>query len=311
MRGSIRGEWCSSCAATSRTNVNGESRSRARQSRFAPVRSVAVARRAPQVRRPMFDRVQRDQTMQDGGDTGRSPSVLVALLFTTHVGTADATRQATAGRGVEGRRQGGRRAADQGGECQQRQRARCDAALVRGGSGQRRLVELLLANGADPNAKDLEYGKSSLRVAAVPWSDIKAPEARTQIVAMMIDKGAGIDGRRAVRHDSAGHLSAASAIVTKGGADAAYLNQALAAAKRANAGELTTLLMKAGAKEPGPLDAHGRRSVSSSSPVFIAASPARNSGSKTASMRTSCCWFVPGKTVCFSQPIWVCCDRSI
>jgi len=44
------------------------------------------------------------------------------------------------------------------------------------------LVKLLLDHGADPNAKDLEYGKSPLRVASVPWSDLKAPEARAQIV---------------------------------------------------------------------------------------------------------------------------------
>lgn len=116
------------------------------------------------------------------------------------------------------------------------------------------LVRLLLEHGANPNAKDLEYGKSPLRVAAVPWSDIRAPEARAQIVKLMIDKGAGAEGDAFVDLIRVGHVEAARMIIERGTADPSYLNQALAAAKRAQRTELVDLLVKAGAVDPGPRD---------------------------------------------------------
>ena len=116
------------------------------------------------------------------------------------------------------------------------------------------LVKLLLEHKADPNAKDLEYGKSPLRVAAVPWSDITAPEERKEIVALMLDKGAGIEGDALVDLIRADHFDAVRTIISRGKAQASYLNQALAAAKRGQHADLVELLTKAGAVEPGPLD---------------------------------------------------------
>jgi outer membrane protein assembly factor BamB len=116
------------------------------------------------------------------------------------------------------------------------------------------LVKLLLDRKADPNAKDLEYGKSPLRVAAVPWSDIKAPEERKQIVALMLEKGAGTEGDALVDLIRGGYDDAVREIVRRGKAETSYLNQALGAAKRAQQADLVDLLTKAGASEPGPLD---------------------------------------------------------
>lgn len=116
------------------------------------------------------------------------------------------------------------------------------------------LVTLLLDHGADPNAKDLEYGKSPLRVASVPWSDVKAPEARAQIVKLMMEKGAGAEGDALVDLIRGGHYDAVRAIVARGDVAASYLNQALGAARRAQQMDLVDLLVKAGAKDAGPVD---------------------------------------------------------
>jgi outer membrane protein assembly factor BamB len=51
-----------------------------------------------------------------------------------------------------------------------------------------------------------------------------------------------------------GHIEAAKMIVSRGGADSSYLNQALAAAKRGKHAELVGVLTRAGAVDPGPLD---------------------------------------------------------
>ena len=116
------------------------------------------------------------------------------------------------------------------------------------------LVRLLLEHDADPDAKDLEYGKSPLRVAAVPWSDVRAPEARQQIVRLMLDRGAGTAGDALVDLMRGGHLEAVRTIVRRGGADASYLNQALAAAKRGKHTGVVELLTEVGAVDPGPFD---------------------------------------------------------
>lgn len=116
------------------------------------------------------------------------------------------------------------------------------------------LVKLLLRHGADPNIKELQWGKTPLGVASVPWSDVKAEDARAEIVNLLIDRGAGMDGAALVDLIRARHFEAARTIIGRGGAGASYLNLALGAAKRAQQTDLIELLIKAGAAEPGPLD---------------------------------------------------------
>ena len=116
------------------------------------------------------------------------------------------------------------------------------------------LAKLLLARGANPNVQDLEYGKPPLRVAAVPWSDIKAKEARHEFTALLVAKGAGTDGESLGDLIRAGFYDVATTIIGRGGVSPSYLNLALAAAQRAQQTDLVELLTKAGAKEPGRLD---------------------------------------------------------
>src|SRR5262245_53161256 len=131
------------------------------------------------------------------------------------------------------------------------------------------LAKLLLARGANPNIQDLEYGKPPLRVAAVPWSDIKAKEARRELVTLLVDKGAGTDGESLGDVIRAGFYDAAKTIVNRGRVSPSYLNLALAAARRAQQPDLVELLTKAGAHEPGPLDqARSRERLTKLSGVF-------------------------------------------
>ncbi len=131
------------------------------------------------------------------------------------------------------------------------------------------LAKLLLARGANPNIQDLEYGKPPLRVAAVPWSDIKAKEARRELVTLLVEKGAGSDGESLGDVIRAGFYDAAKTIVSRGKMSPSYLNLALAAARRAQQPDLVEMLTKAGAKEPGPLDqARSRERLTKLSGVF-------------------------------------------
>ena len=89
----------------------------------------------------------------------------------------------------------------------------------------------------------------------MPSSDNKAPEARAAIVALLVAKGAGADGQPLVDLIRAGHVDAARAIIDGGGVKSpSYLNNALAAAKQKGQADLVELLVKKGAKDPGPED---------------------------------------------------------
>ncbi len=116
------------------------------------------------------------------------------------------------------------------------------------------MVRLLLERGANPNAKDLEFGRTPLWLASRPGSDPKAKQAAAEVVKLLVAKGAGTEGESLVALIRARHTDAVKTIVGRGGVDPSYLNLALDAARRAQQNELADVLIKAGAKAPGPLD---------------------------------------------------------
>ena len=143
------------------------------------------------------------------------------------------------------------------------QGADVDADNGRGGTplyvaaeqGRAGVARVLLERGADPNVKDLEWGRTPLRHASLPDSTPRGKTERAEIIKMLLDKGAGSDGDALSDLISGGHIDAAKTILSRGKVDPSYLNQALRAAKRAGAAEVADALVKAGAKEPGEMDA--------------------------------------------------------
>ena len=115
------------------------------------------------------------------------------------------------------------------------------------------LVHLLLERGADPNVKDLEWGRTPLRHASM-GGDVEAKAARAEILTLLLERGAGTEGESLVALIRGGHLEAVPTIISRGGVDPAYLNLALGAAQRAQQTALAELLIKAGATAPGPVD---------------------------------------------------------
>ena len=121
--------------------------------------------------------------------------------------------------------------------------------------GRAGVARLLLERGADPNVKDLEWGRTPLRHASLPDSTARGKAERAEIIKMLLDRGAGSDGDALSDLISGGHTDAARTILSRGKVDPSYLNAALRAAKRANVSDLVETLVKAGATEPGPMDA--------------------------------------------------------
>ena len=117
------------------------------------------------------------------------------------------------------------------------------------------MVKLLLARGADPNrTEELMWGRTALTVAAVGTSGVKNDAARAEIVKLLVDKGAGTAGESLPDLIRGGHLESVRTILARGAVVKAYLNTALAAAKRARRTDAVELLQAAGAADPGPLD---------------------------------------------------------
>jgi outer membrane protein assembly factor BamB len=121
--------------------------------------------------------------------------------------------------------------------------------------GRAGVARLLLERGADPNVKDLEWGRTPLRHASLPDSTSRGKAERAEIIRMLLEKGAGSDGDALSDLISGGHIEAAKIILSRGQVDPSYLNLGLRAAKRAGSAELAEMLIKAGAKEPGEMDA--------------------------------------------------------
>jgi outer membrane protein assembly factor BamB len=117
------------------------------------------------------------------------------------------------------------------------------------------LVRLLLARGADPErTQELMWGKTALAIASVGTSGVRDDRARSELVALLVGRGAGSRGEALPDLVRGGHTDAVQAIVERGRVSPPYLNQALASAKRAGRTDLVGMLVKAGALDPGPLD---------------------------------------------------------
>jgi hypothetical protein len=121
--------------------------------------------------------------------------------------------------------------------------------------GSLEMVKTLLPYGPDLNVRDLEFGRTPLRHTTIPAQDPKQRQARDAIRKLLVEKGAGAQGESLVDLIRAGDISAAQTIIGRGSVDPAYLNLALAAAKRGGHTDLIDVLTKAGAKDPGPTDA--------------------------------------------------------
>jgi len=125
--------------------------------------------------------------------------------------------------------------------------------------GRHELVRLLLENGANPDSSPTSrgrspWGKTPLQLAARSNTDIAAPEARAEIVAMLLGYGGGTEGEALVDLIRAGYLDAVRTIVARGGANPSYLNAALGTAQSNQKSELATFLVAAGAQEPTAVD---------------------------------------------------------
>ena len=102
--------------------------------------------------------------------------------------------------------------------------------------GRHELVRLLLENGANPDSNPTSrgrspWGKTPLQLAAGSNTDVAAPDARAEIVRLLVEHGGGTEGEALVDLIRAGYLDAVRTIVARGGANPSYLNAALGAAQ--------------------------------------------------------------------------------
>ena len=56
------------------------------------------------------------------------------------------------------------------------------------------LVKFLLDHGADPDTKNVETGRTLLRLASLPGDNVKTMEATAEILKALMEKGAGANG---------------------------------------------------------------------------------------------------------------------
>ncbi len=125
--------------------------------------------------------------------------------------------------------------------------------------GRVELVRLLLENGADPDSNPISrgrspWGKTPLQLAANSNTDVAAPEARAEIIRLLIEHGGGTEGEALRELIRMGYFDAARTIVGRGETKPSYLNAALGAARSGDHTELIALLVQAGAQEPGETD---------------------------------------------------------
>ena len=116
------------------------------------------------------------------------------------------------------------------------------------------LVKLLLDHGADPDTKNVETGRTLLRLASLPGDNVKTMEATGEILKALMERGAGANGESLNALMYGGRIDVVRTIVGWGRVDPSYLNQALGTARQGQQWGLVDVLVKAGAKEPGPID---------------------------------------------------------
>ena len=116
------------------------------------------------------------------------------------------------------------------------------------------LVKFLLDHGADPDTKNTSTGRTLLRLASLPGDNVKTMEATGEILKALMERGAGANGESLTALMHGGRIDVVRTIVGWGRVDPSYLNRALGTARRAQHWGLVDVLVKAGAKEPGPID---------------------------------------------------------
>jgi outer membrane protein assembly factor BamB len=116
------------------------------------------------------------------------------------------------------------------------------------------LVKLLLDHGADPDTRDSEWGRTPLRLASLPGDNVKATEATAEMLAALLEKGAGSEGESLTDLIRGGRFDAVRTIVNRGKVDPSYLNNALNTARRVQNWSLVDFLIEKGAKDPGHED---------------------------------------------------------
>ena len=116
------------------------------------------------------------------------------------------------------------------------------------------LVKFLLDHGADPDTKNVETGRTLLRLASLPGDNVKAMSATAEILKALMERGAGANGESLNALMYGGRIDVVRTIVGWGRVDPSYLNQALGTAREAQHWGLVDVLVKAGAMEPGPID---------------------------------------------------------
>ncbi len=92
------------------------------------------------------------------------------------------------------------------------------------------------------------------QLAARSNTDVAAPQARAEIVALLVEHGGGTEGEALVDLIRTGYLDAVRTIVGRGSANPSYLNAALGAARSNQHTELAAFLVAAGAQEPTAVD---------------------------------------------------------
>jgi hypothetical protein len=110
------------------------------------------------------------------------------------------------------------------------------------------VVRLLLAKGANPEATDSFYNQTALAWASQP-AQTRRPD-HAEVVKLLLARGAKGAARAFGNAVGANDATMAQVILAAGGLPPAFLNESLAAARKANKAEIAAALEKAGATMP-------------------------------------------------------------
>ena len=119
--------------------------------------------------------------------------------------------------------------------------------------GHLEIVRLLLENGADPDTKDLEWGRTPLRHAGMGGTGA-AEAIRGTMLELLLEAGAGAAGESLLDLIWSGRFDVVKRIVDRGGVDPSLLNVAYEAAASYELADLADTLQAAGAIDPRPID---------------------------------------------------------